>query len=219
VRDAAACAALTADERQQLAKLGHHRRLHRGEVLFSAGDANAISATLTKGVLKVSNFDRDGTEHIVSLIHPAGFAGELFAPIAQHEIVALTESEVCVFPRKEYERSLERFPALARALLRRSTGELTETRSLLASVTSRTAMQRVSGLLIALSRAANDVECHTAQSFDLVLTRGEIASFLGMTIETVSRQLTKLESEGVIRRNGARGVEIIDAARLGNLSR
>ena len=218
VRHVAACAALDPGERNELAKLGHHRTVDRGKTLFAAGDDNLLYATLTKGVLKVSSFDEDGTEHIVSLIHPAGFAGELFAPAAHHDVIAITDCELCVFPRAQYEQALQRFPQLARALLRRSSQDLAESRSLLAAVTGRTAMQRVSGFLLALARAANDTECHPARNFDLVLTRGEIASLLGLTIETVSRQLTKLETDGIIRRSGARGIELIDAARLGKLA-
>lgn len=214
----AACAALDYDERKELAKLGHHRTLSRSQTLFSAGDENELCATLISGALKVSSFDRDGTEHIVSLIHPAGFVGELFAPSSHHDIIALTDCEICVFPRVQYELALQRFPALGRALLRRTGEALTESRELLASVARRTAGQRVAGFLMSLARAANDTECHSAIEFDLVLTRGEIASLLGLTIETVSRQLTKLEKEGVIRRRAARGILISDAARLGTLA-
>lgn len=219
VRDRAACAALDDDQRRELATFGHHRRLTRGETLFRAGDDNALSATLISGVLKVSSFDEGGTEHIVALIHPAGFAGELFAPSAHHDIAAVTDCELCVFPRRQYEQALQRFPELGRALLRRSSQDLTETRSLLAAVTGRTAVQRVAGLLLSLARAANQVECHPAREFDLVLTRAEIAALLGLTIETVSRQLTRLEKDGVIRRNGHRGIELLDAPRLAVLSR
>src|SRR5690349_4288261 len=218
VRDRAACAALDPGQRRDLAKLGHHRTLKRGETLFAAGDDNALTATLTKGVLKVSSFDEDGTEHILSLIHPAGFAGELFAARAHHDIIALTDCELCVFPRPEYEGALERFPELARAMLRRSTQDLVETRSLLASVTSRSAIQRVAAFLLDMGRAANEAECHPAIDFDMILTRGEIASLLGLTIETVSRQLTKLEMEGVIRRKGARSILLLDAGRLAALA-
>ena len=218
VRTRAACAALDEQERRELATLGHHRRLQRGETLFASGDDNLQCATLVKGVLKVSSFEDDGTEHIVSLIHPAGFAGELFAPAANHDVVALTDVELCVFPRGQYEQALERFPELGRALLRRSSQELAETRRLLAAVTGRSATQRVAGFLMALARAANDVECHPARRFDLVLTRGEMASLLGLTIETVSRTLTRLEKDGVIEREGARGILLKDAARLGKLA-
>jgi CRP/FNR family transcriptional regulator len=218
VRDRAACSALGELERRELARLGHHRRIARGETLFAAGEDNALCATLVSGALKVSSFDQDGTEHIVSLIHPAGFAGELFAPVAHHDIIALTECDLCLFPRTQYEAALERFTALGTALLRRSSHEVAETRSLLAAVNGRSATQRVAGFLLSLARAANDVECHPAREFDLVLTRGEIASLLGLTIETVSRQLTKLEKDNVVRRNGLRGIEVIDAAQLQALS-
>lgn len=218
VRGRAACSALSEEQRRELARLGHHRSLRRGETLFTAGGDNALTATLTKGVLKVSSVDEDGTEHIVSLIHPAGFTGELFSPVAHHDVVAVSDCELCVFPRAEYERAIERFPVLGLALLRRSGATLEETRNLLAAVTRRTSLQRVASFLLALARAANDTECHPAHQFDLVLTRGEIASLLGLTIETVSRQLTRLERDQVIRRNGARGIELLDAARLGKLA-
>lgn len=218
VRGRAACAALDPRQRSELARLGHHRSLKRGETLFAAGDDNALTATLISGVLKVCSFDEDGTEHIVSLIHPAGFAGELFSAVAHHDVIALTECSLCLFPRAQYEQALERFPELGRAMLRRSSQALSESRLLLASVTGRSASQRVAGLLLALARAANDKECHPAREFDLVLTRGEIASMLGLTIETVSRQLTRLEQDGVIRRKGARGIQLEDAARLGTLA-
>lgn len=205
-------------QRRELAKLGHRRRLKRGETLFAAGDANRLTATLTSGVLKVSRFDEDGTEHILSLIHPAGFTGELFTSVAHHDVVAVTDCELCVFPRDDYERALERFPALGGALLRRASHDLLESRAMLAAVTSRTATQRVAGLILALARAANDTECHPAAEFDLILSRGEIASLLGLTIETVSRQLTKLEKDGLIERDGARGIRLTDARRLERLA-
>lgn len=214
VREIAACAALNPEERDELARLGHHRTLKRGETLSVAGDANALSATLISGVLKVSSMDEQGTERILSLIHPAGFAGELFAPTAHHDITALTDAELCVFERQHYEKALERFPALGRALLRRSSSDLLETRSMLAAVTGRTAVQRVAGFLLALARAASPHQGRLASRFDLELTRGEIAALLGLTIETVSRQLTRLEKDDAIEREGARGIRLKDAESL-----
>lgn len=218
VRHVAACAALDPREREELAKLGHHRKLKRGETLFAAGDENAYCATLISGLLKVSSFGADGNEQIVALIHPAGFVGELFAPHVGHDIVAVAQCELCLFARAQYEQAVRRFPELGRALLRRSSRDLAESRSQLAALAGRTSTQRVAGFVIALARAASDSECHPAREVELELTRGEIASLLGATIETVSRQLTRLERDGLIRRNGARGIELLDPARLAALA-
>ena len=218
VRDRAACAALDDEQRGELTRLGAHRTLKRGDTLFRAGDHSDSCATLISGALKIAQVDAGGTEHILALVHPAGFVGELFAPVAHHDVVALSDSQLCVFPRRQYEEVVTRFPALGRALLRRSSEDLFESRALMALMTGRTAGQRVAGFLLAMANAASDSPCHPAQTFDLPVTRGEIASMLGLTIETVSRQLTRLEKDKVIARNGARGIELLDAARLGTLA-
>ena len=218
VRDRAACAALDEDQRSEIERLGVHRTLKRGDTLFRAGDDSDHCATLISGALKIAHYDAGGGEHILALIHPAGFVGELFAPVAHHDVVALTDSRLCLFPRRQYEEVVTRFPALGRALLRRSSEDLFESRALMALMTGRTAKARVAGFLEAMANAASDSPCHPARQFDLPLTRGEIASLLGLTIETVSRQLTKLEKAKVIARSGARGIELLDAARLGTLA-
>jgi len=214
VRDRAACAALDPDERAELARAGRFVELARGDTLFTAGDASTRCATLVSGALKVTSFDREGTERILALVHPAGFTGELFTPFASHDVVALTDSRLCLFDRAAFESAMARFPALATALLRRASEDLHETRLLVELMGRRSAEAKVAGLLLGLSRAASTSPCHGSRQFDLPLTRGEMAGLLGLTIETVSRQFGALERDGAIRRNGARGIELVDPARL-----
>ena len=214
VRDRAACSVLSDEERGDLARAGRTRRLTRGETLFASGDANHACATLLRGALKVCSVNEDGTERILALVHPAGFTGELFSPFTSYDVVALTDCELCVFARSEMTQAIDAYPHLARALLRRSEEELHRSRDLLALDPRQSARARVAGLIRALAEAASDSPCHPAQEFDLPLTRGEMASMLGLTIETISRNLTRLESAGAIRRKGARGIELVDPARL-----
>ena len=205
---------LSVEERDELARSGRSRKLKRGETLFAAGDDSTACATLIKGALKVTSIDESGTERILALIHPAGFVGELFAPFAHHDVVALADSELCVFPRSEMGRAVDLHPKLAQALLRRTQEDLLQSRELLALSGRRSAAGKVAGFLIGLAEAASDSSCHAAREFELPLTRGEIAGMLGLTIETVSRAITRLERDGIIRRRGARGIELVDPARL-----
>lgn len=214
VRDRAACASLSEGERSELARIGRSRTVRRGETLFAAGDDSKACATLIRGVLKIASFGEDGTERILSLIHPAGFVGEMFAPIAHHDVVALTDSELCLFDRADYEAAVDRFPALGKALLRRSAEDLFDARSLLELQSRRGSKGRVAAFLMAMARAASDSPCHPAARFDLPLSRGEMAGLLGLTIETVSRQVNALGRDGVISLSGQRGIGITDPARL-----
>lgn len=218
VRDRAACTVLDEAERTALAAAGRQRTLARGEVLFSAGDEEAACATLVSGALKVSATDAEGEERILALIHPAGFVGEMFAPFAHYDVVALTDSRVCQFGRRDMDDAVERHPALARALLRRSQEDLHAARQLLALSGKRSADSKLAALLLGLAEGASDSPCHPATSFDLPLTRGEMAGMLGITIETVSRRLGTFETDGLIRRKGTRGIEVLDPARLATMA-
>jgi CRP/FNR family transcriptional regulator len=218
VRDRAACSALTGDERGELSRLGHRRLLKRGDTLFRAGEQETACATLIRGALKISSVDADGVERILSLVHPAGFVGEMFAPVSHHEVVAVADSEVCVFPADRYERAVAQFPALARALLRRSAEDLFASRSLINLMGRRTAIQRVAGFILAMANAASSSPCHPAARFELPLSRGDMAGMLGLSIETVSRQFGRLEKDGAIRREGARGIRLTNPALLQRLA-
>ncbi len=218
VRDSAACAVLSEAERDALSAAGRTRVLKRGEMLFAAGDDEAACATLVSGALKVSAIDREGTEQILSLVHPSGFIGELFTPFAHHDVVALTESRLCTFSRVDIERAIEDYPALSRALLRRSQEDLLATRNLLEMTAHASAEARLAALLHDFAVAASDSSCHLASEFELPLTRGEIANMLGLTIETVSRKFGELEEIGAIKRKGKRGIELVNPALLHELS-
>lgn len=218
VRERAACSVLSDGDREALARSGRTRKLKRGETLFAAGENAGACATLQSGALKISQTDEEGDERILALVHPAGFVGELFQPFSQFDVVALTDSELCLFAGPAIENAIDRHPELSKALLRRSQEDLHASRDLLALAGSHSAARKLGGLLMAFARAASDSPCHPAQRFDLPLTRGEIGNMLGLAIETVSRQLSRFEKEGAIRRTGQRGIELIDPARLSMLT-
>lgn len=218
VRETAACAVLNPEERNAMAAAGRPRLLKRGEMLFAAGDEDAACATLLTGALKVSAIDQNGNEQILALVHPAGFIGELFAPFAHHDVVALTDSQLCTFARRDIERAIEDYPALAVALLRRSQADLLATRGLLELTGHASAEARLAALLHDFAAAASDSSCHLAEHFELPLTRGEIGNMLGLTIETVSRKLGELEDMGAIRRVGKRGIALCNPELLHKIS-
>jgi CRP/FNR family transcriptional regulator len=214
VRDDAVCAVLDEKDRKHLFQIGVHRDFERGQTVFAAGDDSAACATLISGALKLSRCDAEGVERIVALVHPAGFLGELFVTNLELDVTALSKSRLCIIPRKDFEAMLADRPQLAQTLLRRTLDALGESRSLVDLIGRRDARARVAGLLIAFAKGAADGPCSLALQFDLPLTRGEMAGLLGLTIETVSRQLTKLEDDHLISRTGARGITLLDAPAL-----
>ena len=214
VANQAACAVLSQAEKEGLARLGSGKIVQRGAVIFAAGSAETACATLLSGMLKVVRHDRDGTEAIVALIHPAGFTGELFSPFQEYDVVALTASRLCVFIRSDFKAAVARHPALANALLQRASDDLSEARRLIALTGHKKAAARLAGLILDFANAASKSPCHPADTIDIPLPRADMANMLGLTIETVSRQMTRLFASGVITRTGPRSLHINDLERL-----
>lgn len=220
VRDKALCGSLSDAELVGLAKLGMQRRLGRGDTLVRADDPPLVCANLQAGVMKVSTVTSGGSEAIVGLLYPGDFIGRPFAESDDHDVIALTDVEVCVFPRAAFERALTEHRQMEQKLLQRTLAELDRARRWLMRMGRATATARVAGFLDDMQRrlATNDCQRGSAgtgsAAFELPLSRGEIADLLGLTIETVSRQMTRLRAAGIIELPGGRAVIIRDTAAL-----
>jgi len=220
VRDRALCGSLTDDELGDLANLSIPRRLVRGETLMRAGDPPLVCANLQSGVMKIASVTPGGSEAIVGLVYPGDFIGRPFADSAEHDVVALTDVELCVFPRAVFERALNDHGRMERLLLQRTIAELDRARQWLVRMGRATATARVAGFLDDMRRRLAVSDCQrgsaleASSAFDLPLSRGEIADLLGLTIETVSRQMTRLRAAGIIDLPGGRGIIVRNSAAL-----
>ncbi|NML06683.1 Crp/Fnr family transcriptional regulator [Sphingomonas sp. G-3-2-10] len=216
VRDKALCGALNDAELEALNTLGRRRVLKRGETLIWAGEESAVCANLLSGVLKLAASTADGREQIVGLLYPADFVGKPYAGEAEFTVSAVSDAELCVFPRGPFEAVLEDHVRMERLLLQRTFAALEEARGRMLALGRLSASEKVAGFL--LDMADRTGGCRATGfgpvTFDLPLTRGEMAEVLGLTIETVSRQLTKLKDAGTIALPGSRGVTIRDRQAL-----
>jgi CRP/FNR family transcriptional regulator len=218
VRDQALCASLSDKELVALNTLGQRRRIARGQTVMWAGDESIICANLLSGVLKLVAATADGREQIVGLLYPADFVGQPYAEQTEFTITALTDVELCVFPRLGFRRVLEDHARMEQLLLQRTLRALSDARGRMLTLARKSAEERVAGFLLDMAARAGATGCRATpggpMTFDLPLTRGQIADVLGLTIETVSRQMTKLKGAGVIALPGGRAVTIADQEAL-----
>lgn len=216
VRDVALCAALDDAELAALNALGRRRRVARGEAIVWAGDENLICANIVAGIIKLTMSTADGREQIVGLLYPGDFLGELFADEAGLTATAITPTDLCIYPRGGFRAVLARHPALQHSLLRRTSASLDQARRRMLTLARASAGQRVAGFLHDLAARAGGT--HAPLRFDLPLSRGEIAELLGLTIETVSRQFTALQTRGIVRLSGRRAAILEDPEALAALA-
>jgi len=218
VRDRALCGALSNRELTALNTLGRRRHVRQGETIIWGGDDNIVCGNLLSGVLKLSAGTVDGKEQTVALLYLADFFGHPYADKAQLSVTALSDAEVCLFPRGPFEQVLHDHGAMERLLLQRTMEALGQARDRMVMLARQSAEEKVAAFLLEMAhRSAGSACAATADgpaTFDLPITRGQMAEILGLTIETVSRQLTRLKEDGLIALPSARGVTIRDAAAL-----
>jgi CRP/FNR family transcriptional regulator len=216
VRDQALCSVLGESDLAALNAMGRRQSLARGETLAWAGDASVVCGNLLSGVLKLAASTADGDEQIVGLIYPSDFVGRPYASSNDYSITALTPAELCVFPRLQFEKMLSNHVEMERLLLQRTLAALDAARARMLMLGRQSASAKVAGFLLEMVK--HDGGCRASAfgpiTFDLPLSRGQMADVLGLTIETVSRQMTKLKVAGTIALPGGRTITIIDRGAL-----
>lgn len=222
VRDSALCASLDDAELEKLNRIGRRQRLAKGQTLQFAGDDSLVFANVVEGVLKLSTSTADGREQIVGLLYPADFLGRLFAVHVDYDCTALTDADLCIFPRRGFEAALTDFHKLERTLLERTMAELDRTRQWMLLLGRKSAEEKVASFLLNIVDRLKPESCAGRapgpSTYVLPLTRGQIADVLGLTIETVSRQMTRLKMAGIIELPSIREVTILKPAMLEAMS-
>jgi CRP/FNR family transcriptional regulator len=193
------CGVLETSQLVELSKSSSRHRLPEGTEVI--GDSETIEgySNVLSGVVKLTKALPDGRQQIVGLQFAPDFLGRPFGEESDLGIEAATEVLLCSFPRSTIERLLEESPALEKRIFLQTLRELDEARQWMLTLGRKSASEKVASFLLLIAR---NVDPGTASqrpmSFDLPLSRSDIADYLGLTIETVSRQLTKLHADRVI---------------------
>jgi CRP/FNR family transcriptional regulator len=183
-----------------------------------AGEDNLVCSNIISGLLKVTAQTGDGREQTVGMLFPGDFVGHPYEGLVRFSVLALTHSTLCVFPREALRNLLAEHRDLERLFLFRALTALDEARDRMLMLSRRTAEERVAGLLLDMANHTNARAYDQTVTFELPLSRGQIANILGITIETVCRQLTRLRKMHVIDVARGRSIIAIDCERLAKLA-
>lgn len=222
VRNRAICSVLETDALDALNRIGRRKNVRRGETVIWEGDDAPIVANVIDGMLKLTTSTSDGREMIVGITYPSDFIGRPFGASSTNSVTALTDAQLCVFTRSSFDGFAKKHPGLEHELLERTLGELDRARNWMLLLGRKSAAERVASFLIEMSKRLGGRACEgpagPAARFELPLSRQQTADILGLTIETVSRQLGRLRDAGMILTPDRRTIEITDRAGLENES-
>jgi len=212
-------AGIGADALKQLDSIVRRRRpVARGESLFRTGDPLEAVYVARDGAFKTIAISEDGEERVVGFHLPGELIGldALGADRHRCDAVALATLNVCEVPFDQLADVASQVPGLQQQLLRVIGRSVGRDQDHLDMLVRRQASERIALFLHGLSERFRHIG-QSGTQFRLPMSREDIAHFLGLALETVSRGFTRLQEDAVIAVDGRR-VEILDIAELDRLA-
>lgn len=218
IRHRAVCARCESDELERLEQIKYYRKFEAGQSIIWAGDRMDFVGSVVSGIATLSQAMEDGRTQMVGLLLPSDFVGRPGRNIAAYDVVATTDVTMCCFRRSPFEEMMQRTPHIAQRLLEMTLDELDAAREWMLVLGRKTAREKIASLLSIIARRDATLNMRGPGKdtivFDLPLTREAMADYLGLTLETVSRQISALRRDGVIELEGKRHVTVPDMGRL-----
>ena len=216
VRDLAVCGVLESGPLRSFKATGPMVYYRAGEtVVFEADDATNVYS-LTWGLLRLSKLLPDGRRQIAGFLFPGDFLGITMEEEHAFTVEAVAPSKLCKFPRRNFDAFVAAHPALERRLYAVAAHELAAARQQLVLLGRKTATERVSSFILMLASRCSAQ--HGADEIHLPMSRADIADYLGLRLETVSREISTLKAARVIQLTGRQSLRVVNRGRLDQLA-
>jgi len=217
-RSESICRVLDCADLSRLKSLGWTIKLVPGQALFHEGDPATRVFTLTRGTLKLYKLLADGRRQVTGFLHPGDFLGISIDDEHAFSAEALEDSQLCWFPRARFDDFVDDHSAMERQLYRMAAHELAAAQQQLVLLGRKTAIERLATFLLRLAERTERSPGHRCGAVRLPMSRSDIADYLGLTKETVSRVISALKRDRVIRLQSLNVVEILDSGGLEQLA-
>jgi CRP/FNR family transcriptional regulator, anaerobic regulatory protein len=213
---------LPKEQLSRLNRITYTRRYIAGQFIVGAGQQQEWFATILSGVVKLTKSIADGRRQIVGLLFASDFLGRPFGSGSPCTAEATTAVELGCVDRRFFEDLMLETVEMKQLLLERTLDEMDAAREWMLLLGQKTAQEKVATLLLLVAQRmhlleACIVERRKTLCYELPLSRMEMAEFLCLRVETVSRELRRLKSAGVIDVDKRRYITLQDIGKLGRI--
>lgn len=215
VRSLAVCGVLDAAALREFKLSGITVHYDAGETVVFESDVAASVYSLTSGLLRLSKLLPDGRRQIAGFLFPGDFLGITMEEEHAFTAEAIATSTLCRFQRSRFDEFVSSHPSVESRLYAVAAHELAAARQQLVLLGRKTATERVASFLLML---AGRCERDHQEEVALPMSRADIADYLGLRIETVSREITGLKTSHIIRLTGRQTLQIVDRDGLRELA-
>lgn len=204
---------LSQEEMAEIAAITKAQTFEKGQLIYMAGDEGGKLYVLHRGRVKIARLSVDGKEQVIRVLGPGEIMGELslFSSLPMtDQAEALETSTMCLIEGFRVKELMEKYPTIAFKVMEVMSQRLEKAEKLIQTINLNTVEQRLADVLLTMAGGGKEVI--------LTMTKGDFASQLGMTQETLSRKLTAFQAEGLIELEGRRKIILLNREGLAEIS-
>lgn len=217
IRGIGICHSLGDFDLERLRKLIRIVNIEPGHTVIEEGAAAEYLFNVVTGSLRIFRLLADGRRQITGFLFPGDFLGLVFNDRHVYGAEAVQATTLCQFSRRGLVDLLPEIPPLEHRLLQDATNELTAAQDQILLLGRKTAKERVASFLQLLEHRAGNADKDKVV-VDIPMTRADIADYLGLTTETVSRTLTSLKNAKIIQLTEPTRIEILRPGEIARLA-
>lgn len=211
IQHRAVCSRCDPDELMMLERIKTYRSFKAGETIMWRGEALVYVASIVEGVARLSKTMEDGRTQMVGLLLPSDFIGRPGRETIEFDVIAATDVTLCCFSRRPFEKVVEETPHISLRLAEIALDELDSARDWMLLLGRKTAREKIATFIdMLVRRQQSNLPALGLMPVELPLTREEIADYLGLTLETVSRQLNAMKKDGILAFSDRKHFDVVD---------
>jgi len=219
IRQIGICAGLDANTLRELRSASRLLHFQAGETIFSQFGECRFFGGIVSGVIKLITNTMDGRQVIVGLLKRGDFIGTSFDRLTRFDHEAVGEVHICAVEKSTIERLMRSHSEIACQILSQVSRQADELQEWLTLFSCRTTIQRLAGYLSAIATGEGSTPSAPGQSLlRIPLCRRDLATYLGMTPETLSRNFQSLARKGLLNVLDGQTVELKDLTKLKAMS-
>lgn len=217
IRSYSFCRCLKDDQLNIFSKISSEKEFKNKQTVFLQEEESKNLYNITKGNIKIYKLLRDGRIQIIGFLYPGDFFGSYKKGKYNYSAESIGDVKLCVFKQEVLDNYLEKNMNLAKELLHMTSHELTLAQDRIGVLGKLNANQRMAAFILNISKQRARIGWQD-NPISLPMMRQDIADYLGLTLETVSRELTKLKTSNLIKVLSSSQIYLRDKASLSVIS-
>ena len=217
IRSYSFCRCLHDDDLKIFSEISTEKKYLNNQNIFLQQDISVNLFNITEGNIKIYQLLNDGRVQIIGFLYPGDFFGSYKNGKYNYSADAIGDVRVCVFDQKKLDEYIEKNMSLAKELLHLTSHELTLAQDRISVLGKFGATERLAKFIFNISEQRKRIGWKN-NPISLPMTRQDIADYLGLTIETVSREFSKLKISNIIKILNTKQIFINDFEKLSNIN-